>query len=227
MDLEITVSSRSVLGKQTSRLRGTGMVPGVLFGKAHGSVPVQLEAKALEVLYRAAGRTNIVKVSVDGGLPTSAIIKSIQRNPLTGRALHVDLHALDLRQEMQADVPLVFTGTAPVVELEDAILFTAIDHVKIRALPADLPDEIAVDLSPLTDLDATIHVRDLPVPAGVTILNDPGDLVAKVSPPRVEEEPIVVAAVEGEEAAAGEAEEGETTDGEPAAAAESDKESGS
>ncbi len=227
MDLEITVSSRSVLGKQTSRLRGTGMVPGVLFGKAHGSEPVQLEAKALEVLYRAAGRTNIVKVSVDGGAPTSAIIKSIQRNPLTGRALHVDLHALDLRHEMQADVPLVFTGTAPVVELEDAILFTAIDHVKIRALPADLPDEIAVDLSPLTDLEATIHVRDLPVPAGVTILNDPADLVAKVSPPRVEEEPIVVAAVEGEEAAAAEGEEGEATDEEPSAAAESGEESGS
>ena len=139
----------------------------------------------------------------------------------------MDLHALDLRQEMQADVPLVFTGSAPVVELEDAILFTAIDHVKIRALPADLPDEIAVDLSPLTDLDATIHIRDLPVPAGVTILNDPGDLVAKVSPPRVEEEPIVVAAVEGEEAAAGEAEEGEAAEGESAKPAESDEASGS
>lgn len=222
MDLEITVSARSVLGKQTSRLRGTGMVPGVLFGKAIGSVAVQLDAKALESLYRQAGRTSIVKVSVDGGRPTSAVIKAIQRNPLTGKALHVDLHALDLRQEMQADVPLNFTGTSPAVELEGAILFTSIDHLKVKALPSDLPHEIAVDLSVLTDLDATIHVRDLPVADNVTVLNDPDDLVAKVTPARIEEEPILVAAAEEEGAAeAGEAEAG------PEGTAVPDEESGS
>lgn len=209
MDLEITVSARSVLGKHNNRLRGTGMVPGVLFGKVIGSVAVQLDAKALEALYRQAGRTSIVKVSVDGGHPTSAVIKGIQRNPLTGRALHVDLHALDLRQEMQAEVPLNFTGTSPAVELEGAILFTSIDHLKVKALPSDLPHEIAVDLSVLIDLDATIHVRDLLVGDKLTVLNDPDDLVAKVTPARIEEEPVLVAAEEEEGAAeAGEAEAG-------------------
>lgn len=224
MDLEIAVSARSVLGKQTSRLRTTGLVPGVLFGKSTGSVPVQFDAKEFEALYRQAGRTSIVGVSVDGGRPTSAIIKGIQRHPLTGRLIHVDLHAIDLRQEMQADVPLVFDGTAPVVELEGAIMLTAIDHLKVKALPADMPHEITVDLSTLTDMDATIHVRDLMVGASVTVLNDPDDLVIKVTPPRAEEEPVSVAAEEGAaEGAEGEAGEG----GEAGEAGSADEESGS
>ena len=209
MELEIAVSGRDVYGKQNKRLRTTGVVPGVLFGKSTGSIPVQIDGKQLELLYHQAGRTSVVQVSVDGGHPTSAIIKGIQRNPLTGKALHVDLFALDLSQEMQADIPLVFTGTSQAVEMEAAILFTALDHLKVRALPSDLPHEIAIDLAPLTDMDATIHVRDLVVDARVTVLNDPDDLVAKVTPPREEEviEPVVVEGeLEGEAPAEGEGE---------------------
>ena len=206
MDLEIAVTARDVYGKQNKRLRTTGVVPGVLFGKKTGSIAVQLEATALEHLYRQAGRTSVVQVSVDGGRPTSAIIKGIQRNPLTGRALHVDLFAVDLTHEMQAEIPLSFIGTSQAVEMDAAILLTSLDHLKVRALPGDLPHEIEVDLSALGDMDATIHVRDLLVDAKVTVLNDPDDLVAKVTPPR-EEEVIapVVAEGEGEAVAEGEA----------------------
>jgi large subunit ribosomal protein L25 len=214
MDLEIAVNAREVHGKQNKRLRTTGVVPGVLFGKKIGSIPVQVDAKALEVLYHQAGRTGVVKVSVDGGQPTSAIIKSVQRNPLTRRPLHVDLFAVDLTQEMFADIPLVFTGTSSAVEMEGAILFTSLDHLKVRGLPGDLPHEIDVDLAPLVDLESTIHVRDLVVDARITVVNDPDDLVAKVTPPREEEviEPVVVEG-EGEEGAEGaEGAEGESAE---------------
>jgi large subunit ribosomal protein L25 len=225
MDLEIAVSARDVYGKRNKRLRTTGVVPGVLFGKSIGSIPVQLDAKALDALYRQAGRTSVVKVSVDGGQPTSAIIKSVQRNPLSGRALHVDLFAVDLTQEMHADIPLSFIGTSPAVEMEGAILFTSLDHLKVLGLPGDLPHEIEVDLAPLVDLEATIHVRDLVVDAKVTVVNDPDDLVAKVTPPREEEVEPVAAEVEGEEPAEGEeAAEGEAG-GEGAAPAEEGDES--
>jgi large subunit ribosomal protein L25 len=214
MDLEIAVRARDVYGKKNKRLRSTGVVPGVLFGKTIGSIPVQLDAKDLEQLYHQAGRTSVVKVSVDGGQPTSAIIKSVQRNPLSGRALHVDLFALDLTHEMQADIPLLFTGSSAAVEMESAILLTSLDHLKVRALPADLPHEITVDLSALVDMDATIHVRDLRVEGPVTVINDPDELVAKVTPPR-EEEVIEVPAEELEEGAV----EGEAAEGEEGAAA--------
>jgi large subunit ribosomal protein L25 len=220
-DLQISVDARTVTGKHTRRLRASGIVPGVLFGKTAGSVAVQLDAKALDLLYRRAGRTSIVSVSVGGGRPTSAVIKSMQRHPLTGRVLHVDFFAPDLTLEMTVDVPIVFSGEAPAVEATGGSLFTSLDHLKVKALPADLPNEVSVDVSSLVDLEAAIHVSDLTLDEKVTVLNEPDELVAKVMPPRVEveEEPVVAEGEEGE-AAEGEGAEGEGAEGEGAGPSE-------
>jgi large subunit ribosomal protein L25 len=210
-DLQINVDARTVTGKHTRRLRDAGIVPGVLFGKKAGSVPVQLDAKELESLYREAGRTSIVQVSVAGGRPTSALIKSLTRHPLSGRAVHVDFFAPDLTHEMTVDVPIVFSGEAPAIEETGGSLFTSLDHLRVKALPADLPHEVHVDLTPLVDLEVAIHVRDVAVAGNVTVLNEPDEMIARVMPPRVEEEPEPVVA-EGEEGAEGaEGAEGEGT----------------
>ena len=196
MDLELTVEPRTVTGKQTKLLRQAGTVPAVIFGKGSESVPVQVDAKRFESLYHAAGRTGIVRLTVAGGRTTSGMIKSVQRHPLTGRAVHVDFFLVDLKAEMQADIPLTITGEAPAIEQLGGSLFSALDHVKVRALPADLPHEIVVDVSGLIDFETSIHVRDLLVETDkVQILNDPDDLVARVNPPRAAEE---VATAEGE-----------------------------
>ncbi len=203
MDLELALDARQAVGKENKRLRREGIVPGVVFGKDSPSVPVQVDAKAFDTVYRQAGRTSIVKIKVDGkGAAKSAIIKEIQRNPLSGRAVHVDFFLVNLTQEMQADVPLSFVGIAPAVEMENGTLMTPLDHLKVKALPAEMPHEIVVDISSLVDMDAAVHVRDVSLDAKVTVLNDPDELLARVLPPRAEEEPEVPA----EEAAMEEAE---------------------
>ncbi|MFN2484136.1 MAG: 50S ribosomal protein L25 [Candidatus Limnocylindria bacterium] len=211
MELELSVDARTISGKANKRLRREGIVPGVVFGKGSDSQLVQLDAKELDALYRAAGKTSIVRLRMpDGGRPKSVLIKDLQRHPLTGRPLHVDLFLVDLTQEMQADIPLVFTGEAPVVTLGEGTLLTNLDHLKVRALPVDLPHQLDVDIASLVDLDATIHVRDIPVPGEgkVTVLNDPDELVAKATPLRAKEvvevpEAEAAEAVEGEEPAEG------------------------
>ena len=220
MDLQIAVDARTASGKKTKGLRAQGIVPGVVFGKKAGSFPVQLDAKAFETLYREAGRTSVIKLTVDGSgsQATSVVIKSVQRNPLTGRVIHVDFFAPDLTHEMQAEVPIVFTGTAPGVEATGGSLFTSLDHLKVKALPSDIPHEFSVDVTPLVDLDAAILVRDLPVADNVTVLNDPEELVAKVMPPRVEVEP---------EPEISEELEGEAAEGAEGGAAESEGEESS
>ncbi len=213
MTLEFAADARSVLGKQTKRLRRGGAVPGVVFGKNTASIPVQVDAKRFETLYREAGRTTIFQLSVPGAGTRSAMIKSVQRHPLSGRALHVDFFLPDLTAELQVDVPLVFSGVAPAIEATGGSLFTSLDHIKVSALPANLPHEIEVDVSSLVDLEAAILVRDLGVESDtVHVLNDLDEMVARVMPPRVIEEPEVVEGegVEGEE---GEAAEGETGEG--------------
>jgi large subunit ribosomal protein L25 len=209
MDNEIAVDARTATGKQNRRLRLTGQVPAVVFGKGRESLPVQVEAKAFETLYRAAGRTTLVNLQIDGGRSTSAVIKSVQRHPLSGRALHVDFFLVDLTQDMEVEVPLVFIGEAPAIELTGGTLMTPISQIRVRALPAEMPHEITVDVTPLVDLDAAIHVSDLVVPDNVHLQADGDELLARVIPPRVEEEVVEEeVAEEGAEGAEGAAEEG-------------------
>lgn len=208
MDLELALDARQAQGKANKRLRREGFVPGVVFGKGEGSTAVQLDAKAFEVLYRAAGRTSIVKLTLPGDRATkSAFIKSVQRHPISGQALHVDFYVVNLKQEMESQIPLVFFGDAPAVEETGGTLLTALNAINVKALPGDIPHQIDVNVATLVNLDVAIHVRDLSLNRdAVTVLTDPDELVAKVLPPRIEEEPEVEAVAEGEEAAEGEGE---------------------
>jgi len=209
MDLELTLDPREVQGKANKRLRRSGIVPGVVYGKGEGSTNVQVEAKTFEVLYRAAGKTSVVKFKLPGASrATSGFIKSVQRHPLSGQALHVDYYLVNLNVEMEVDIPLVFTGVAPAVEQSGGTLLHNVSSVRVKALPTNIPHEIEVNVATLTSLDVAIHVRDLSFNRDlVHVLTDGETLVATVVPPRVEEEPEPVVA-EGEEG-----EEGETAEG--------------
>lgn len=204
MDLELTLEAREAQGKANKRLRRAGMVPGVVFGKGEDSVPVQVEAKTFETLYRSAGRTSVVKFRLPGASRAkSGIIKSVQRHPLTGSPLHVDYFLVNLRQEMEIEVPIVYTGEAPAVELTGGTLLHNLSSVVVRALPNDIPHELSIDVSSLQTLDDAIKVADLPIDTEkVHFVTDPETVIATVVPPRVEVEEEVVP----EEEAEGEAE---------------------
>jgi large subunit ribosomal protein L25 len=217
MDLELTLDAREAQGKANKRLRREGIVPGVVYGKGEGSTNVQVEAKAFETLYRAAGRTSVVKFRLPGaGRASSGFIKSVQRHPLSGAAIHVDYYLVNLNVEMEVDVPLVFTGEAPAVEETGGTLLHNLSAIHVKALPNDIPHEVTVDVSVLRSLDVAIHVKDLSLNRDlVQVMTDGETLVATVVPPRVEEEPEPVVA-EGEEL---EGEEGaEPAEGEAGAA---------
>jgi large subunit ribosomal protein L25 len=216
MDLELTLDPREAHGKANKRLRRDGIVPGIVFGKGEDSTPVQVEAKAFETLFRSAGRTSVVNMRLPGRSgTTSGIIKSVQRNPLSGNALHVDFFVVNLTQEMEIDVPLVFHGEAPAVEETGGTLLHNLSSVHVKALPTDIPHEIVVDVSVLHSLDVAIHVRDLSLNRDlVHVMTDGDALVATVVPPRIEEEPEPVLTEEELEAiAAAEAAEGEEGEG--------------
>lgn len=228
MDLELTLDAREAHGKANKRLRRGGLVPGVVYGKGHESTPVQVEAKTFDTLYRAAGRTSVIKFHLPGQRgSTSGLIKSIQRHPLSGNALHVDFFLVDLMQEMELDVPLVFVGDSPAVIEEGGTLLHNLSQLHVKALPTDIPHEIEVNVSTLVSFDVAIHVRDLNLNRDlVHVLTDADTLVATVVPPRAEEvepEPVVA---EGEEGVVAEGEEGAVAEGEAGAAAPTEGERG-
>ena len=204
----LAATSRELSGKAVAQLRRQGRLPGVVFGHGITSASVSIDAHEFEQLRRHAGPNALVDLSVDGRRPQAVLVHGVQAHPVTRRPLHVDLFAVRMTEELSVDVPLVATGSTALVEQEGGTLFHALEHVRVKALPDHLPQVIEYSVDSLVDYDAAVHVGDLAIPAGVTLLTDAGEVVAKVLRSRVEEAPEPVAAPEeaGEAGSTGESE---------------------
>ena len=218
---------RSGVGKGVARkLRQAGRIPAVYYGRGEEPIALQVGLKDLqEVIERAEGSNVIVdlKVEGDGAGDRKALIREIQRDPVGGRILHLDLQHISLTERIVVEVPIVLVGTAVGVKDGGGILETILREVEVRCLPTAIPPSIDVDVAHL-NIGDSVHVRDLQVPE-VTILTDPDSTLATVVPPTVmEEKPAEVAAAaeaaEPEVIAKGKKEEGEA----PAAEAKEKKE---
>ena len=210
----LAATKRDVTGKRVARLRKAGLLPAVVFGRGLVSQSLSLDSHEFELLQRKIGQNALVDLSVEGTKATPVLVPGIQRDPVYRRMLHVDLFAVRMTEELTVDVPLVTIGESIAVEKLGGTLLHMLESVKVRALPDHLPQSIDLPIDSLVDFEATVHVRDLSIPADVTLLTDPDEIVARVQQPRIEEEEPVVAAVEGE----GEGEAGEPVEGEEAAA---------
>jgi large subunit ribosomal protein L25 len=206
--VKVAVRPRTVLGKKTAGLRRQGILPGVVYGGRSDSQPVETDAHAFELGYRRWGSTTLLSLEGIGGDGTPALITGVSRNPVTGKILHVDFERVSLTERTHAEVPLHFAGTAPALKV-GGVLVHAIEHVRVEALPQDIPHAISVDLTKLEDIDDALYVRDLVVDTTtVTLLDRPDTLVVKAVHQRVEEvapTPAAAAAVEGAVPAEGEA----------------------
>ena len=201
---ELTAQRRQVTGKKVARLRRQGIVPAVLYGHGHPSEPLQVDAKAFEQLRRHVGRNALVDLHVENGRPRPVLVHGVQEHPVDRHVMHVDFFLVRMTEELTVDVPIVMTGESEAVEKLGGTLLHLLDSVKVRALPADLPDSLELDVRPLRSFEEVLHVRDLQVPEAVAVLTDPDEPIARVQTPRVEEELVAAAGVEGAEAAGAE-----------------------
>ncbi len=199
---ELPVQTREVTGKKVAALRRSGVLPANVYGKGLGSVSIQVSTEVMEKTLRAASANEVIDLKVGDEKETRpVVIQKVQRHPLTSSVLHAEFYQVSLTHTMHADVPLVVVGESSAVTTYNGVLMTALESLQVEALPLDLPSRIEVDISVLVELEQSLHVRDLPIPANVTVLTDPDVMVVKISSPRVAEE--------GEEAAAGEEAAGE------------------
>jgi large subunit ribosomal protein L25 len=201
---ELTVQPREVFGKKVAQLRRSGVLPANIYGHGLESQSVQIATEALELTLKAAAANEVMDLKIAGEASARpVVIHHIQRHPLGKGILHADFYQVSLREKMRADVPIVLIGRSDAVETYNGVLLPGIEALHIEALPLDIPTHLEIDISSLTELDSSLHVRDLEVPSNVTVLTDPDVVVVSVSSPRV--------SVEGEEAAEAEAEAEEPT----------------
>lgn len=215
---DLAVAPREVLGKKVAQLRRQGLTPANVYGHGLDSVSIQVDTDTMDKTLKTMLANEVIDLKIDGESGTRpVVVQKVQRHPLTSKVLHAEFYQVSLRTKMRADVPLVVIGQSEGVDTYNGVLVKAVETVQVEALPLDVPSHIEVDISPLANLEDTLHVSDLTIPEGVTLLTDPEVVVVKVASPRVAmelEEEAAAAAAEAEEAAA----EGE---GEPAEAGES------
>jgi large subunit ribosomal protein L25 len=172
------------------RLRRSGRVPGVVYGGEGDAQTFQVDARELRNALARGGA--VIDLTFDGGKATPVVVKEEQRDPVTGRILHVDLLRVRLDKPIQATTVIELDGgeEAPGVK-EGGVLEQVTREINIEALPTNIPDTIHFDVSHM-EINDTEMLVTLTVPEGVTLLDDLEEtVIATLTPPRVEEEPEI------------------------------------
>lgn len=206
MDKVLLPTASRAITDSVKALRRAGKVPAVVYGNT-ANTAISVEEVALQKAYVKAGESTLVELDVNG-TKVPSLFHAIDFDPVSDRIIHVDFYAVDMNKEVEADVHIRLEGEAPAVKDMGAILVTALHSVTVSALPANLPHDLPVSLSKLTEFDSTITVADIVVPSGVKILNAPDEVIAIAQEPRPEEVEAAPVAATAEGAAPAEGAEG-------------------
>jgi large subunit ribosomal protein L25 len=188
------------------KLRGSGRVPAIIYGRQTKPQNLEVSAKEFEdLIHHSVSENMLVDLSVesDARAKRLALVQDIQHHPLDGKVLHVDFHEVAENEKVIVQVPLETTGEAAGVKNSGGVLEHVLFKLKVRALPKDLPEQIVVDVSHL-ELGKAIHLGEIKAPAGVELIGDKNIPVIAVAMPRTEEEEA--AATEAVPVAAGDVE---------------------
>lgn len=184
---------RDVSGKQVKALRREGKLPAVIYGRHTEPINIALDAHGANLALSKVGSSSLVTIDVDGK-EYPALVRERQRNYLKGNLIHVDFLAVSLTEKIRAEVRVELTGLSLAVKDFNAVLVAGLHTLSVECLPADLPDHIEVDISPMAKPGDGIHVRDLTVSDKIRVLDNPDEMVVVATFAKVEEEVAPVAA---------------------------------
>ncbi|HEX5436004.1 MAG TPA: 50S ribosomal protein L25/general stress protein Ctc [Gemmatimonadaceae bacterium] len=183
----LTATPRTAIGTGAARkLRRTEQVPGVIYGHHRDPQPLAINLRELERLLQHVGsEATVVELQMDG-TSSRTLIREIQRHPFKRDILHVDFQELVAGESITVDIPIVLTGTPQGVRL-GGTLDLVLRELTVEVDPANIPNHVELDVTAL-DLNDSLHVSDIVLPEGVTVIDDPDATVCVVAPPRVEAE---------------------------------------
>lgn len=171
-----------------NKVKQAGNVPAVIYGGKETPANLQVAARDIEkLLSHAVGENILVELEIaDGGSTSSrlALIQEVQHHPVSRKVLHIDFHAVSQNEAIRAQIPVEPTGEADGVKNFGGILEQSLRSLEVECLPQDLPEVITVDVTKL-GVGASIHVKDIVLPAGVSALDDPELTVFLVAAPNV------------------------------------------
>jgi large subunit ribosomal protein L25 len=186
---EVTLKAvkRDDTGKGSARrARAAGRVPGIVYGQGIEPIAIEVDRREFVTALRTdAGMNVLLNIEVDGST-TTALTRDLQTDPVRGSLLHADFVKIDLKQEVEVEVPVHVVGDSPGVK-EGGVLENPLFTLHVRCLPTDVPESIDADISGLNIGDA-LRVSELAEGREFHILNDPDAVVASVAAPISEEQ---------------------------------------
>jgi large subunit ribosomal protein L25 len=182
----LELQPRELLGKKVGRLRRAGIIPVHLYGPGVESRSLQCAARHLITTLAAVGASSPVTVTIEGESGSHlAFAREIQWDPRRDTVLHVDLLAADVSRPVSAQVSVVFEGEAPGAARSSDNVIQQLVSIEVSALPLDMPSQITIDLSVMTEPGSVIRAGDVVLPSGVSLLTDTEEIVARIDVPRV------------------------------------------
>ena len=218
--INLTVEKRESNAK-LGEIRSKGFIPAVFYGHKQESTSISVKEVDFMKVWKQAGESSVINLT-GNGIDLEVLIQDIDLDPVTDKVRHADFYVIEKGKKVTVNIPLEFTGVAPAVKDLGGILVKVLHELEIEAMPKDLPHNLVVDISPLVTLQDRIFASDVVLPAGVTLLSKPDEVVASVAQvveEKVEEAPVDLTAIEVEKKGK-EVKEGEA----PAAAPEAKKE---
>jgi large subunit ribosomal protein L25 len=186
MATNLTVEKRSTEKRSIlTELRNKGHFPANLYGYGTESVSLSVDEPEFIKAYREVGKNGVLKLKVDGK-DYSVMVQDMQIHPLKNSVTHVDFIAIDLNKETEAEVPVVLNGEAAGVK-EGGILQRVHATVNVKALPADFPEQLEASVDEL-NIGDSLYVKDLPTGKKYEILHEEDEVIASVTPPKLQDE---------------------------------------
>jgi large subunit ribosomal protein L25 len=206
MSFKIKGEKREVFGKNASRrLRRNGMVPVILYGAKEVNVPLTIKKTDIfQILKTETGENTVFEVSFNSETK-NAMIKELQKHPVTDEIIHVDLIQIAMDKAVRVSVPVVTVGESIGVKTEGGFVDFITREIELECLPKDIPEHIEIDISNL-HLRQSVKVGEVVVPGGVKLVSDPEAILVHIEVPAKEEE---IEVEEEEEELIGEEEEPE------------------
>ena len=190
-------AAKRAIEEKLHKIRNEGNIPAVFYGPKEASTPITLSEVEFVKAWRKAGESSIIALETDGETH-DALIQEVDVDPVSGKVRHADFYIVEKGKKVQVNVPLVFEGVDPAIKELAGTLTKVLHEVEIEAKPADLPHELTVSIDSLVDFDAKVVAKDIKLPAGVTLITDPKEVVALVSEVKeeVEAAPVDLSAIE-------------------------------
>jgi len=198
----LSAQVRTTLGRKVKKLRADGLIPAHVFGHKITTSHVQVKSNEFSKVFDKVGETGIIDLTVDGK-KKPVLVKNVQIHPISGEPLHVDFYQVNLSEKVKVNVPLEIIGEAPAVEKKVGLLLTPVPEIEVEALPADLPESIAVDITKLENIGDEIRVKDLKIDRSkIEVLIDEELVVTSIGELVTKEMEAIEAEVEAEQAEA-------------------------